>query len=81
VQLYVRQDVGSVTRPVRELKGFLRVMLAPGESRRVEFSLPGRDLLIYDAAMRRVVEPGTFTVYVGTNSRDVTEGRFSVRKR
>ena len=81
VQLYVRQDAGSVTRPVRELKGFLRVTLAPGESRRVEFSLPGRDLTIYDAAMRRVVEPGTFTVYIGTNSRDVTEGRFSVRKR
>ena len=81
VQLYVRQDVGSVTRPVRELKGFLRVALAPGESRRVEFSLPGRDLRIYDAAMRRVVEPGTFTVYVGTNSRDAAEARFSVRKR
>jgi beta-glucosidase len=81
VQLYVRQDVGSVTRPVRELKGFQRIILAPGESRRVEFSLPARDLLMYDAAMRRVVEPGTFTVYVGTNSRDVTEGHFKVRDR
>jgi beta-glucosidase len=79
VQLYVRQDVGSVTRPVRELKGFRKIMLAPGESRRVEFSLSGGDLVMYDAAMRRVVEPGTFTVYVGTNSRDVTEGHFSVR--
>jgi beta-glucosidase len=56
-------------------------MLAPGESRQVEFPLPGRDLLMYDAAMRRVVEPGTFTVYVGTNSRDVTEGHFTVRKK
>ena len=81
VQLYVRQDVGSVTRPVSELKGFRRIMLAPGESRQVEFPLPGRDLLMYDAAMRRVVEPGRFTVYVGTNSRDVTEGHFNVRKK
>ena len=81
VQLYVRQDVGSVTRPVRELKGFRRIMLAPGESRQVEFPLPGRDLLMYDAAMRRVVEPGRFAVYVGTNSRDVTEGHFTVRKK
>jgi beta-glucosidase len=81
VQLYVRQDVGSVTRPVRELKGFQRIILAPGESRRVEFSLPARDLLMYDDSMRRVVEPGTFTVYVGTNSRDVTEGHFKVRER
>ena len=80
-QLYVRQDVGSVTRPVRELKGFQRIILAPGESRRVEFSLPARDLLMYDDSMRRVVEPGTFTVYVGTNSRDVTEGHFKVRER
>jgi beta-glucosidase len=81
VQLYVRQDVGSVTRPVRELKGFRKIVLAPGESRQVEFPLPGRDLLMYDAAMRRVVEPGTFTVYVGTSSRDVTEGHFNVKKK
>jgi beta-glucosidase len=81
VQLYVRQDVGSVTRPVRELKGFRRIMLAPGESRQVEFPLQGRDLLMYDAAMRRVVEPGRFTLYVGTNSRDVTEGHFNVRRK
>ena len=78
VQLYVRQDAGSVTRPVRELKGFRRIMLAPGESRYVEFSLAGGDLLMYDAAMRPVVEPGRFTVYVGTNSRDVMEGAFGV---
>lgn len=81
VQLYVRQDVGSLTRPVKELKGFRRIALAPGESRLVEFSLRGPDLLMYDAAMRRVLEPGTFTVYAGTNSRDVAEGRFSVKKK
>ena len=79
VQLYVRQDFGSVTRPVKELKGFQKIMLAPGEFRRVEFSLRVTDLAAYDAQMRRCVEPGTFTVQVGTNSRDVTEGRFTVR--
>ncbi len=79
VQLYVRQDVGSVTRPVKELKGFRKILLGPGESRRVEFSLTGSDLAAYDASMKRVVEPGTFTVQVGTNSRDVSEGHFSVK--
>ena len=79
VQLYVRQDVGSVTRPVRELKGFRKIMLAPGESAHVEFPLHVRDLRIWDAAMRHVVEPGTFTVYCGTNSRDVSQSRFTVR--
>ncbi len=78
VQLYVRQDVGSVTRPVMELKQFRRIALAPGESRLVEFALPVRDLRMYDSSMKRVVEPGGFTVYVGTNSRDVSEGHFEV---
>ena len=78
VQLYVRQDFGSVTRPVKELKGFKRIALAPGESRQVNFLLGGADLRMYDAAMRRVVEPGTYTVFVGTNSRDVTEAHFRV---
>ena len=79
VQFYVRQDFGSVTRPVKELKGFERIALAPGESRQVKFLLRGSDLRMYDAAMRHVVEPGTYTVFVGTNSRDVTELHFSVQ--
>ena len=78
VQLYVRQEVGSLTRPVMELKQFRKIALAPGESRLVAFALPVRDLRMYDAAMRRVVEPGRFTVYVGTNSRDVSECHFDV---
>jgi beta-glucosidase len=80
VQLYVRQDFGSVTRPVKELKGFRKIRLSPGESRRVEFQLRAGDLVMYNAAMRRVLEPGTFTVYVGANSRDVTEGHFTVKE-
>jgi beta-glucosidase len=67
-QLYVRDDVGSVTRPVRELKGFRREVLAPGESRSVEFRVPVRSLAFWDAAMKFVAEPGTFHVFVGSNS-------------
>lgn len=68
VQLYLRDDVASVTRPVRELRGFQRVELQPGESREVEFTLGFEDLALYDARMQRVVEPGTFTVFTGGSS-------------
>lgn len=68
VQLYLRDDVASVTRPVRELRGFRRVELQPGESRTVTFELGSDDLALYDADMRRVVEPGTFTVFAGGSS-------------
>ena len=75
VQLYLRDDVASVTRPVRELRGFQRVELQPGQSREVEFALGFDDLAVYDSRMRRVVEPGTFTVFVGGSS----DARQSVR--
>src|SRR5262249_14996308 len=65
VQLYVRDEVGSVTRPVKELRGFARVALAPGARARVTFSLAVRALAFHDATMRRVVEPGAVTVMVG----------------
>jgi beta-glucosidase len=78
VQLYVRDDVASVTRPVRELKGFRKVSLAPGESRRVEFTLTPGQLAFYDRAMHLRVEPGDFTVYVGPNSAEGLEGRFAL---
>ncbi len=69
VQLYVRDLVSSVTRPVRELKGFRRVHLAPGE--RVTVGLPvGRDALAFHGVDRRyVVEPGDFELMIGTSSR------------
>ena len=70
VQLYLRDDAASVTRPVRMLRGFERVTLAPGERRTVTFTLRPTDLALYDLYMRRVVEPGTFTVWVGTSSAD-----------
>src|SRR5690606_26882297 len=78
VQLYLRDDVASVTRPVRELRGFQRVELQPGESREVEFTLGFEDLALYDARMRRVVEPGTFTVFAGGSSAAVQSARFEV---
>lgn len=67
-QLYVTDKVGSVTRPVRELKGFRRVSLAPGEDTVVRFELPVSDLAFYGIDMTRAVEPGAFAVAVGGDS-------------
>ena len=78
VQLYVRDEVASVSRPVRELKGFKRVTLKPGESRAVDLRVAVRDLWFYGLDMKRVVEPGTFRVYVGPNSAEGLEERFEV---
>ena len=81
VQLYVRDDVATVTRPVRALRGFQRVELAPGESKTVKFTLGFEDLAMYDAAMKRVVEPGSFTVFAGGSSDAKLEARFEVATR
>ena len=71
VQLYMRDDVASVEEPVKELKGFRRIALVPGESRTVTFKLTPDAFALYDHDMQRVIEPGTFTIYAGTNSVDV----------
>ena len=68
VQLYVRDLVGSVTRPVRELKGFKRVHMEPGQAVRVEFELHGDDLAFYGRNNELVVEPGEFHVWIGGDS-------------
>jgi beta-glucosidase len=68
VQLYVRDVVATVTRPVKELRGFERVALGPGERRRVEFAIGPADLGLYDRQMKWVVEPGEFTITAGTSS-------------
>ncbi|MEM9839723.1 MAG: glycoside hydrolase family 3 N-terminal domain-containing protein [Pseudomonadota bacterium] len=68
VQLYIRDQVSSVTRPLRELKGFERVNLAPGESREVTFVVGPAELQFYDINMDRVVEPGSFDIIVGNSS-------------
>ena len=78
-QLYVRDIVGSVTRPVKELKGFQQVELAPGESRDVTFTIRPADLAFYTAQGRWEAEPGSFKVFVGGNSRDVKQASFTLR--
>ncbi len=78
-QLYVHDEVASVTRPVRALAGFRRVSLKPGESRTVEFELTPKELGLYDQRMKFVVEPGKFRVYVGGSSVGGLEGEFEVR--
>ena len=76
VQLYVRDEVASVSRPVRELKAFRRVTLKPGESRAVDLRVAVRDLWFIGLDMKPVVEPGTFRVYVGPNSAEGLEATF-----
>ena len=68
VQLYIRNTAASVEQPVRELKGFARVTLAPGESKHVEFSLGFDELHFYNAEMQRTVEPTTYKIWVGGSS-------------
>ena len=71
VQLYVRDLISSVATPVRQLHAFDKVELAPGEERPVRFSIPVPQLSLYDADMRRIVEPGDFELQVGASSRDI----------
>ena len=78
VQLYVRDEVASVSRPVRELKAFRRIALRPAESRTVELRIAVRDLWFIGLDMKPVVEPGTFRVYVGANSAEGLEASFEV---
>ena len=79
VQLYIWDRVGSYTRPVKELKGFRRIHLTPGESHNVTFELTRNDLAFYGPSGEWVAEPGEFMVYVGSSSVDVKEGKFTLR--
>ena len=78
VQLYIRDDASSVTRPIKELKGFQRITLRSGEKRSVQFTLKPEHLGFYNREMRFVVEPGSFKVMVGPNSEDLQETSFEV---
>ena len=78
VQLYIRDPVASMTRPVKELKGFQRISLQPGEKKKVEFVLGPEHLGFWNREMRYVVEPGEFRVMVGSDSVDVIEAKFEV---
>jgi beta-glucosidase len=78
VQLYVRDLVGNVTRPVRELKGFTRLRLKPGESRVVSFVLAPKDLAFHGRNMQLMTEPGDFHVWIGGSSEAQLRAEFTI---
>jgi len=78
VQLYIRDMAGSITRPVKELKGFQQVTLQPGESKKVSFNISVDDLKFYNSELKYLFEPGDFKVFIGTNSEEVKEADFKV---
>jgi beta-glucosidase len=80
VQLYIRDEVSSVTRPIKELKGFQRVNLGPGQTRTVSFELTPRELSFWNVDMHRVVEPGTFSIMVGGSSADLKSTSLTVAR-
>ena len=75
VQLYIRDVVGSVTRPVKELKGFQKIDLKAGETKTVTFRITPEDLKFYNYDLKYDWEPGDFEIMIGSNSRDVKRGR------
>jgi beta-glucosidase len=81
VQLYIRDQAATVTRPVLELRGFERITLKPGEKRRVQFTLKPEHLGFYNRDLRFIVEPGEFKVFVGPNSVELQETSFEVTGR
>ena len=81
VQLYIRDLVGSTTRPVKELKGFERIYLQPGQTRTVTFKIAPEMLKFYDYDLQYLIEPGDFQVMIGSNSRDVKTAAFTVTSR
>ena len=80
VQLYLNDVISSVSRPVKELRGFRKVSLQPGEQKEVGFTLDAADLSLLDRNMKRIVEPGVFEVMIGASSEDIRlKGSFEVR--
>ena len=77
VQLYIRQKISSVVRPVKELKGFNKISLEPNRSKTLEFVLTSTELGFYNNAGEFIVEPGEFEVMVGTNSQTGLKGKFT----
>lgn len=78
VQLYLRDIVGSISRPVKELKGFQKINLKPGESKEVIFKITEEELKFYNSDLHFVSEPGDFKIFIGGNSRDVKENSFEL---
>lgn len=80
VQLYIQDLIGSSTRPVKQLKGFQKISLNPGEAKTLTFKITEEDLKFYNANLKFAAEPGDFKVYIGGNSRDVTASQFTLMK-
>jgi beta-glucosidase len=78
VQLYIQDIYGSITRPVKELKGFQKIFLKKGENKIVNFTIGINDLKFYNADLKYAAEPGAFKVFIGTNSKDVQEADFKL---
>jgi beta-glucosidase len=79
VQFYIRDLVGSITRPVKELKHFQKIELKPGEEKVVEYKLSVDDLKFYDSDLKYVAEPGEFEVFCGTDSSNLKKAKFTLR--
>lgn len=79
VQLYIRDLVGSVARPVKELKGFQKVLIRKGETKTVKFEIGVEELKFYNSDLKWVAEKGDFQVMVGTNSDDVKKANFILK--
>ncbi len=81
VQLYINDIISSTSKPVKELKGYEKITLEPGEKKTVKLKLLPEDLSLFDRDMNFVVEPGTFEVLVGSSSEDIRlKGEFEVKK-
>ena len=81
VQLYVRQDVGSVETPERSLKGFSRIALRPQETKSITFQIPEKQLAIWNTEKKWVVEPGSYTVWAGGSSQASLTTSFVLNQR
>lgn len=79
VQLYLRDHVGSVVRPVKELKGFRKIFLRRGEEKELVFTIGVDDLRFYNDKIQHIYEPGVFSLFIGGNSRDLKQAEFSLR--
>lgn len=79
MQLYVRDEVASITRPIKELKGFEKIELEPGETRTVTFPITDEQLGFYDNQMKYRVEKGDFTFMVGTDSNNLKSTTFTLK--
>jgi len=80
VELYLRLRGTSIALPVRELKGFRRITLAPGESQRVDFTIGRNELAFWNIDMQNLVEPASATVWIGPNSADGQSADFVIAK-